>query len=59
MICLVGAGGQNGMQGPQFCAKRRHFCKVNVTTSRMAILDLNLHVLEVATPNSNSREGSV
>ena len=42
-----------GMQGPQLCAKPRHFCKLDVATSRMAFLDLNLHVLQVATPNSN------
>ena len=43
-----------GMQGPQLCAKPRHFCKLDVATSRMAFLDLNLHVLQVATSNSNN-----
>ena len=33
---------QIGMQGPQLCAKPRHFCKLDVATSRMAILELNL-----------------
>ena len=27
-----------GMQGPQLCAKPRHFCKLDVATSRMACL---------------------
>ena len=31
------------MQGPKLCAKPRHFCKLDVATSRMAFLDLNLH----------------
>ena len=34
---------QIGMQGPQLCSKPRHFCKLYVATSRMAILELNLH----------------
>ena len=38
------------MQGPQLCTKPRHFCKLDVVTSRMAFLDLDLHVLQVATP---------
>jgi hypothetical protein len=41
-------GCQIGMQGPQLCAKPRHFWKLDLTTSRMAFLDLNLHVLQVA-----------
>ena len=52
-------GCQIGMQGPQLCAKPRHFCKLDVATSRMAFLDLNLHVLQVATPNSNNLGCSV
>ncbi len=47
-------GCQIGMQGPQLCAKPRHFCKLDVATSRMAFLNLNLHVLQVATSNSNN-----
>ena len=47
-------GCQIGMQGPQFCAKPSHFCKLDVATSRMAFLDLNLHVLQVASSNSNN-----
>ena len=47
-------GCQIGMQGPQLCAKPSHFCKLDVATSRMAFLDLNLHVLQVATSNSNN-----
>ena len=47
-------GAQIGMQGPQLCAEPRHFCKLEVATSRMASLDLNLHVLQVATSNSNN-----
>ena len=45
---------QIGMQGPQLCAKPRHLCKLEVATSRMAFLDLNLHVLEVAASNSHN-----
>ena len=47
---------QMGMQGPQLCAKPHHFCKLDLATSRMAFLDLNLHpnVLQVATLNSNN-----
>ena len=40
---------QIGMQGPQLCTKPRHFCRLDVATSRMAFLDLNLHVLQLAT----------
>ena len=29
------------MLGPQLCAKPRHFCKLDVATSRMAFLDIN------------------
>ena len=47
------------MQGPQLCAKSHHFVKLNVATSRIAFLDLNLHVLQVTTPNSNNRGRSV
>ena len=47
------------MQGPQLCTKPRHFCKLNVATSRMAFLDLNLLVLQDATPNSNNWGRSV
>ena len=47
-------GCQIGMQGPQLCAEPRHFCKFDVATSRMAFLDLNLHVLQLATSNSNN-----
>ena len=35
-------GCQIGMQGPELCAEPRHFCKLDVATSRIAILDLNL-----------------
>ena len=38
----------------QLCAEPRHFCKLDMTPSRMAFLDLNLYVLEVATSNSNN-----
>ena len=37
-------GCQIGMQWPQLCSKARHFCKLDVATSRMAFLDLNMHV---------------
>ncbi len=47
-------GCQIDMQGPQLFAKPHHFCKLDVATSRMAFLDLNLHVLQVATSNSNN-----
>ena len=46
-------GCQIRMQGPQLCPEPRHFCKLDMATSRMAVLDLNLHVLQVATSNSN------
>ena len=42
-------GCQIGMQGPQLCAKPGHFCKLDVATSRMAFLDLNLHGIQLAT----------
>ena len=47
-------GCQIGMHEPQLCPKPRHFCKLDMATSRMAFLDLNLHVLQVATSNSNN-----
>ena len=52
-------GCQIGMQGLQLFAKPSHFCKLDVATSRMAFLDLNLHVLQVATSNSNNWGHSV
>ena len=51
---LSNRGCQIGMQGPQLCAEPHHFCKLDVATSRIAVLDLNLHVLQVATSNSNN-----
>ena len=45
--CTKGRGCQIGMKGTQLCEKPRHFCKLDVTTSRMAFLDLNLHVLHL------------
>jgi hypothetical protein len=42
-------GCQIGMQWPQLCAKPRHFGKLDVATSRIAFLDLNIHVLQVVT----------
>ena len=45
---------QIGMQGPQLLAEPRHFCKLDVATSIVAFLDLNLHILQVATSNSNN-----
>ena len=47
-------GCQIGMQGHQLCAKPRHFGKQDVATSRMAFLDLNHHVLQLATSNTNN-----
>ena len=47
-------GCQIGMQGPQLCAQPRHFCKLDVATSRIEFLDLNLHVLQVAPSNSKN-----
>ena len=47
-------GCQIGMQGPQFCTEPRHFCKLDVATSRIAFSDFNLNVLQVATSNSNN-----
>ena len=47
------------MQGPQLFTEPHHFCKLDVATSRIAYLDLNLHVLQVATSNSNNRGRSV
>ena len=46
-------GCQIGMQGPQLFAEPRHFCKLDVATSRIACLDLNLNVLQVATSSNN------
>ena len=57
--CIYSRGCQIGMQGPQLCAKPRHFCKLGVVTFRMAFLDLNLHVLQLATSNSNNWGRSV
>ena len=36
--CTKGRGCQIGMQGPQLCEKPRHFCKLDVATSRMKTL---------------------
>ena len=47
-------GCQIGMQGPQLCAKPRHFCKLDVATSRIAFLDLNLLVVQVAASYSKN-----
>ena len=58
LACSI-RGCQIGMQGPQLCAKPRHFCKLDVATSRIAFLDLNLHVLQVATSNSKNWGRSV
>ena len=57
--CTSVRGCQIGMQGPQFSAKPRYFCKLDLATSRMAFLDLNLYVLQVATSNSNNWGHSV
>ena len=59
-ILLVGQhyiyvrGCQICMQGPQLCAKLRHFCKLDVATSRMAFLYLNLHALQLDNSISNN-----
>ena len=47
-------GCQIGMQGPQLCTKPHHFYKLDMATSRIVFLDLNLHVLQVATSKSNN-----
>ena len=47
-------GCQIGMQGPQLCAGPRHFFKLDVPSSRLAFLDLKLHVLQLGTSNSNN-----
>ena len=44
-IAMYVRGCQTGMQGFQLWAEPRHFCKLDVATSRIAVLDLNLHVL--------------
>ena len=54
LICMLLRGCQIGMQGPQLWAKPHHCCKLDMATSRMAFLDLKLHVLQVATSNSNN-----
>ena len=54
LVCMHTRGCQIGMQGPQLCAKPRYFCKLDVATSGMAFFDLNLHVLQFATSNSNN-----
>ena len=45
---------QIGMQGPHLCAKSRHICNSDVAASKMAFFDLKLHVLELATSNSEN-----
>ena len=45
-------GCQIGMQGLKLIAEPPHFCKLDVATSRIAFLDLNLNVRQVATSNS-------
>ena len=52
--CAIIRGCQIGMQGPQLYAEPRQFCKLDVATSRIAFLDLNLHVLQVAPSNSKN-----
>ena len=47
-------GCQISMQGPQLCAGPCHFCKLDVPSSRLAFLDLKLHVLQLGTSNSNN-----
>ena len=37
------------MQGPQLFAEPGHFCKLDVATSRIAFLDLNLNVQKLRT----------
>ena len=51
---VVSRGCQIGMQGPQLCTEPRHFCKLDVATSRMAFFRPYLHVLQVATSQSNN-----
>ena len=53
-VSIYSRGCQIGMQGPQLCAEPRYFCKLDVATSRIAFLDLNLHVLQVAPSNSKN-----
>ena len=45
---------QISMQGSQLFKKPHNFFKLDVATSIMAFLDLNLHVLQVATSNLNN-----
>ena len=45
---------QIGTKGPKLCAKLRHFCKLDVATTRMAFLDLNLHALQLDNSISNN-----
>ena len=44
-------GCQIGLQRPQLCADPRHFCKLDVATSRIAFLDmfnkLPLHIQRI------------
>ena len=51
---LRNRGCQIGTKGPKLCAKPRHFCKLDVATSRMAFLDLNLHALQLDNSISNN-----
>ena len=46
-------GCQISMQGPQLCAGPCHFCKLDVPSSRLAFLDLKLHVLQHGLRTSN------
>ena len=43
------SGYQIGMQGPQLFAKPRHFCKLDVATSRMAFFNLLHLALQIET----------
>ena len=47
-ISMYIRGCQIGMQEPQLCAKPRHFCKLDVATSRIAFLDLQIQAIEGA-----------
>ena len=47
-------GCQIGVQGPHLWAKPRHFCNLDLTTSQQNFLDLRLHVLQLASSNSQN-----
>ena len=53
LLAMLNRRCQINMQGPQLFAKPRQFFKLDVATSRMAFLDINLHILQLESSNSH------